>query len=381
MNAILLGPRSMAQSLEGILAQRGVRVAKTVSQQLSGAREELLLMQEKMDFLCIIAEQDPSVTRSTLQGLRLLTDKPIILFGAVTLPAEIMRFIRAGATDYINVAGDFTNELDEILFHMRDQSKRDVQSGEIVAFCGASGGVGVTTLAVNCGIHLAQEGASVVLVDLNLCGGDASLHLGLQPESNILECAVSADDIHAVTVSKLLARHESGLNLLAAPQFLDGQEIMQPESVHRTIGVLAAMHDYVIIDMEDVFHREQIAALTLVDHLYAVFRIEFPSLVRTRRLLDYLSANEMNNVHLCANRMAQGSGISKERAEPVLRRSIDYLIPEETRMATDAVNVGVPAVVEYPRSKLAKACVQISGDMKRNFELKSEINHVSEPIS
>lgn len=381
MNAILLGPWNMAQSLKAILDQRSVRVVKTVSPQLHEAREELALMQEKMDFLCLIAEQDAGDTRSTLQGLRLLTDKPIILFGKVTKPADIMRFIRAGATDYINVASDFLNELDEILIHVQEQSKRVVKTSEVIAFCGASGGVGATTLAVNCGICLAKGGASVALVDLNLCGGDASLHLGLQPESNIMECAVSADDIHAATVSKLLTRHESGLNLLAAPQFLDSQTVMQPESIHRTISVLAETHDYVIVDMEDVFHREQIAALTMADLLYVTFRIEFPSLVRTRRLLDYLAANAISNTHLCANRVTPGCGITKERAESVLRHPIEFMIPEETRNASDAINVGVPAVVEYPRSKLAKSCLQISSDMKRHLELKAEINHVSESIS
>lgn len=381
MNAILLGPPNVAQTLEAILVQRGVRVVKSASARLQDARQEFLSLQEGMDLICVIADSDPNATRSTLQGLRLLTDRPIILFGVVSQPAEIMRFIRAGASDYINVATDFAAELDEIITLMRGQAARVDQRGLAAAFCAASGGVGATTLAVNCAVQLAQTGSRVALVDLNLCGGDAALHLGLQPDSNIMHCPLSPDDVHAITVSKLLTRHDSGVNLLAAPQFLDEQSVMRPEVIHRLVGVLCATHDFVIIDMEDVFHREQLAAMTLADRLFLTFRIEFPSLVRTRRMLDYFAANQFDNVQLCANRMPTGSGISKERAESVLRRSIDYLIPEETRPATDAINVGVPVVKEYPRAKLAKTCIQMSEELQRFLKLRAEANHVSESVT
>ncbi|PQO26456.1 hypothetical protein C5Y97_30440 [Blastopirellula marina] len=381
MNAILLGPSNVAQTLEAILVQRGIRVVKSASASLQEARQEFLLMQDAMDLICVIADSDTNSTRSTLQGLRLLTDRPIILFGVVSQPADIMRFIRAGASDYINVASDFAAELDEIISHMRGQTARIDQRGLTTAFCAASGGVGATTLAVNCATLLAGSGARVCLVDLNLCGGDAALHLGLQPETNLMHCSTNPDDIHAITVNKLLTRHESGLNLLAAPQFLDEQSVLSPEVVHRLIGVLSATHDYVLIDMEDVFHREQLAAMSLTDRMFLTFRIEFPSLVRTRRTLDYFAANQLDNITLCANRMPTGSGISKERAESVLRRSIDYLIPEETRQATDAINVGVPVVLEYPRAKLAKTCVQISEELQRSLKQRAENSHVSEPVT
>lgn len=380
MNAILLGPPGVAQTLETLLVQRGVRVVTSISANLKEAQQELLSIKSQLDLVCVIANSDPASTRSVLQGLRLLTDRPIILFGVISEPTEILRLVRAGATDYINVSSDFVGELDEILAHMRGHSARPEQRGVAVAFCGASGGVGATTLAVNCALHLAlaESRPRVALVDLNLSGGDTALHLGLQPQSTIMHCPVAEEDIHAMTVSKLITRHESGLSLIAAPQYLDDQGVMRPETIHQLISVLTATHDFVIIDLEDVFHREQIAAMSLADRLMVTLRIEFPSIVRTRRLLDYLANIPLENIQLCVNQMPAGSGITRERAEAVLRRPIDYLIPDEIRQATDSLNVGVPVVSEYPRTKLAKTCMQIGDDLLRQLKSRSEVNHVSE---
>jgi pilus assembly protein CpaE len=60
--------------------------------------------------------------------------------------------------------------------------------GALVAFVGARGGVGTTTLAVNTAWHLAnRQTRRVALVDLDLQNGDCALALEIKPSSGLRE--------------------------------------------------------------------------------------------------------------------------------------------------------------------------------------------------
>ena len=62
-----------------------------------------------------------------------------------------------------------------------------------MAFLGAKGGVGTTTLAANYALALQQESKDdVCLVDLNTQLGDAALSLGLEPKFSLVDALESA---------------------------------------------------------------------------------------------------------------------------------------------------------------------------------------------
>ena len=60
----------------------------------------------------------------------------------------------------------------------------------MIAVAGATGGVGTTSLAVNLGCILARDARnSVVLVDLDLCLGDADVFLDTIPDYTLVDVA------------------------------------------------------------------------------------------------------------------------------------------------------------------------------------------------
>ena len=64
----------------------------------------------------------------------------------------------------------------------------------MIAVAGATGGVGTTSLAVNLGCALAADpNNSVVLVDLDLCLGDADVFLDTIPEYTLVDVAQNID--------------------------------------------------------------------------------------------------------------------------------------------------------------------------------------------
>ena len=63
------------------------------------------------------------------------------------------------------------------------------------------GGVGVTTLAVNLSVALAQQGSRVVVVDADLHRSDAATLCGLSEQQSVGDVVTARRDIHETAVT------------------------------------------------------------------------------------------------------------------------------------------------------------------------------------
>src|SRR5207245_10405969 len=90
--------------------------------------------------------------------------------------------------------------------------------GEVFTVCGARGGLGVTTLAVNLAVRMASSsGSEVALVDLDLQRGDVAAFLNLTPLQSLATIAAAHGELDAVFLRGTLTRHASGVFVLPAP--------------------------------------------------------------------------------------------------------------------------------------------------------------------
>lgn len=378
MNAMVYGQRNVAGTLSQVLEQRGINVLDRWDGELSAVRHQIVEHLSAYDILFIIAGDHSDETKTTLRGLRLLTDLPIVVFGIAQAPNQVLQYIRSGATDFIDVSGDFFTDLDEILQSLIARTPEVGASGQKIAVVSASGGSGATTIASNLAVRFAEIGKSTALVDLNLSGGDVAMHLGLESRHSIADCGSISGNIHAVTLNPMLEKHGSGLRVLTGPSFLGDHGVLSPDTVRSVIECLSRFHERTVMDVEDVFHREQLEAVRTASTICAVFRLDFPSLVRTRQLLDHFAVLGIENVRLIANQVVLGSSLQKSKAESVLKRNIDFQIVNETRAVVDSINMGVPLVMENRRSKFSRIIHQIADTLTADFQRESELAHVSE---
>ena len=94
----------------------------------------------------------------------------------------------------------------------------DKKNGKLFVFLGTKGGCGVTTLASNFALALAQESDSkTLLIDLGLPLGDVAINLGIITEYSIATALENPHRVDANLLSTLVAKHSSGLSVLPAP--------------------------------------------------------------------------------------------------------------------------------------------------------------------
>ncbi|PQO38766.1 hypothetical protein C5Y96_02475 [Blastopirellula marina] len=378
MKAVILGPSAVAETLAPVVQQRGVTVVDRIDSDLSAIRAYFEQNSTQCDLMLVVARDDLQETRSVICGLQILMSKPILVFGVARSANDVIQIIRSGAADFIEMSADFLHDLEDSLKRLFDSEVLTKRSGQVISVVSAVGGAGQTAVATNFAINLAaNKRRSTVFVDLNLTGGDAAEQLGITPRQSIADCPRFADEIHTVTVSTLLEQHVSGLKLIAGPSYLGDHSLLPSESVKALIANLAQLNEFVVLDVEDAFHQEQFAALECSDVVIVVTRLDFPSLIRTKRLMEHLEGRDLSGLIVVANKYIKGTSIPEAKFESVMKRRLSVVIPHEPSSVLNGVNMGEPAVLEFPRSKFSQAITKLTNTVLSATPTREMEVHVS----
>ena len=120
----------------------------------------------------------------------------------------------------------------------------------MVAFVGARGGVGTTTLAINLAWHLAdRQKRRVLLLDLDLQNGDCALALNISPTPGLCDALANPQRIDSVFLERAMAAHSERLFVLSAEEPLRGDVDFLAEAVETLVGVLRTQFHYIIVDV------------------------------------------------------------------------------------------------------------------------------------
>ncbi len=156
----------------------------------------------------------------------------------------------------------------------------------MIAVTGATGGVGTTSLAVNLGCSLAADPAnSVVLLDLDLCLGDADVFLDTIPEYTLSDVAQNIARLDLTLLKRSLTKHDTGLYLLPRPVQLEDARHITTDELTRVLGLLKASFTHVIIDTSKGYNALDMHVLNEADDVLLVTQLDLPCLRNVVRLM------------------------------------------------------------------------------------------------
>jgi pilus assembly protein CpaE len=241
-------------------------------------------------------------------------------------------------------------------------------TGRVVAVTSAKGGAGVSHVAANLALALAlPSDRSVVAVDLDLQYGDLPMLLDVRRATGIDELAASlAVDGDEVAPEDHLARHGSGLRVLASPQTpVDALRIDEAVTTH-VLARLRALHDLLIVDVPPGFGDPALVALTRADRIVVIVVPEVTALVRTLRLLGVLRSLDIpeERLLLVFNRTVDSRDLPRDRVEEVLERPMLVDIPHDLALFHRATTTGRPVVdlvPDHPVSRELRRLAQMVG--------------------
>jgi pilus assembly protein CpaE len=290
---------------------------------------------------------------------------PIIMLTSDKEVEQKVKGLRAGADDYL--VKPFHQA--ELLARMKGLLARfgptdgtggavaKPRLGRMIAFYGAKGGVGATTIAINTAIALArQHDRKVVLVDGALQLGDHRVFLDMGNDRKSIIDAVAAPNVDSELLKSVLVQHESGVDLLLAPATPEESDLISEDRMAQVLQTLRAMYDYVIVDVDKRLGDLTLSILDHADELHIVMTADLSCLKNVRLVLDALHriGFQADRLRMILNRSNAFTGISPGAAESALKRRFEAQVENDYRVAITAQNNGTPFAFNKPDSTLGK---------------------------
>jgi pilus assembly protein CpaE len=214
----------------------------------------------------------------------------------------------------------------------------------VITFIGAKGGVGTTTLAVNCGVELAGKKRRTVVADLKPGLGDVALFLGVHSRHTVLDAIENAHRLDTSLLEGLLAKHLSGLELLPGSDQFHRPSGADGEVIETLLGLLADRSEFIVVDAGCQVNASARAALNASDMVGVVMNPDVPSIRNARRLIECIGEMGVrgDRVRVLLNRAGEPYPIPFNEIEEALGSKIFLTIPSDYKSVATALNAGVP---------------------------------------
>jgi pilus assembly protein CpaE len=296
-------------------------------------------------------------------------------------PAVLMRAIRVGAKEFFSLPIK-SEEVAQSLkrFKARRQkpgTHQDRKKGQLISVFGSKGGVGTTTVAVNLAVSMARHdtGSSVVLLDMNTLFGEIPLFLEMSPKFHWGEITKNVDRLDNTFLSNILAKHNTGVQLLPSPAYLNGHVRPTPEIMARLIDLMKRMFDYVIVDGGQSTDDTSLKVFEISDALLLITILSLPCLTNTNKLLKSftdLGYVQKDRIKIVLNRYMKKSEISLKDAETGIGKELFWIIPNDFSSTMSAINNGKPLAQILPKAQITKNFKQLADAISPSGKPKNE---------
>lgn len=238
-------------------------------------------------------------------------------------------------------------------------------SGRLVIVLGVRGGVGATTVAANTAWHLSvEQQRKVILVDLDLHGGDAALQVDTVPSNALVEALEHPDRVDDLFLERGIVNIEKRFDLLSAQEPVSGSVPITEAAVMQLLSKLLPRYRYVFLDMPVDIALQLPAVLRSPGTLLLV---SDGSLVSARELARWhgqLGAESPDRFILhVLNKKGGDTSLPDEALAKVLPKPPDIVIPYDRHVASEA-QLGTHAVQRCATMRHAMAALsrQLTGE-------------------
>jgi pilus assembly protein CpaE len=296
-------------------------------------------------------DKDPELALQTAECLRqsFYHKIAILALSATSDPDLLLRAMRAGYSEFLLkpfAPDEFTDVLVRLEQRWSSTSGRPLNSGKILSFFGAKGGVGTTTLAVHLAMFLVRShGKKVLLIDNHAQLGHVVLYLGMDGSNHhFYDLVQNVSRLDQELLRGFIATHASGLDVLSSPDVYGASWKTDADSVERTLEFLSTQYDFVLLDCEASFEDINLAVVAFSNWIYLVATPEIGAVRDLSRYVDGLIQNEQatRKLQVIINRYSSREAVTIEQIEKAVHLPIALKIPNNYGELVRSINVGEP---------------------------------------
>lgn len=213
----------------------------------------------------------------------------VIVIGRVNDVPLYRDLMRRGVSEYLVAPVeelDLVRTLSE-LFRAPDADP----VGRTIAFMGAKGGVGASTIAHNVAWAVARSlDQPTVVADLDLAFGTAGLDFNQDPPQGIADAVFAPDRLDSNLVDRLLAKCTNNLSLLAAPATLDRSYDFHADAFDVLYDILRSNVPCAVLDVPHSWSAWTKRTLVSADEIVLVATPDLANLRNAKNIIDLARA-------------------------------------------------------------------------------------------
>jgi len=375
LSVMLIGPDgrrrlAVAEALAGSPCQLAGQMASYPDLEQGSQIEE--------DIVILDLDSDTEAALELVETICANSPSTVMVYSASFDSELMLRSMRAGAREFLTYPLKQAALADAIV---RAAARRSTTrapkktDGRLHVFCGVKGGTGVTTIATNFAVTAVREtGGKVLLIDLDMPLGDAALQLGITPQYSTADALQNSVRLDSNFLSRLVAKHESGLAVLASPgSFVPYQ--LNAESVAKLIQVARQEFDQVVIDAGSRYQLHGTALFDPEGVVYLVTDVGVSELRNANRIVSELFPAGRPKLEIILNRFAPSAlGMDEEHITRALTRPAQWRIPEDKATVREMQNTATPlATKDSPVSRAIKQMARTACGLTSEPEKKKKI--------
>jgi pilus assembly protein CpaE len=218
----------------------------------------------------------------------------VIVIGRVNDVELYRELMRRGASEYL-VAPVSPLQLIEVISGLYlDRDAAPI--GRVIAFVGARGGAGASTLAHNVAWCVAEElHINTTMVDLDLPFGTVGLDFNDEASQGVADALAAPERLDDVLLDRLLLKRGDHLSLFTAPAALERDYDAVPEAYESVIDAVRQSTPCVILDLPHGWTPWIRAALLAADDIVVVATPDLTSLRNAKNLVEIVKNARPND--------------------------------------------------------------------------------------
>lgn len=218
----------------------------------------------------------------------------VIAIGHVNDVLLYRELLRRGVSEYVVAPLDVTQVIESIASVYTDPDTGPV--GQVLAFVGAKGGAGSSTVCHNTAFAIATAlETDVVIADLDLPFGTAGLDFNQDPLQGIADALATPERLDEVLLDRLLSRCSDHLSLFAAPNLLDRPYDLDAGACETVLDVVRENVPWVAVDVPHLWTAWAKEVVLKADHVVLTAMPDLASLRNTKNLVDQLKSARPND--------------------------------------------------------------------------------------
>ena len=222
-------------------------------------------------------------------------DTKVVVIGHLNDVVLYRELIRQGVSEYL-VAPLHQMQVIETIAGLF-QNPKSAPLGKVIAFVGAKGGVGSSTIAHNTAWMMSKRYATeTVITDLDLAFGTAGLNFNQDVSNGIYDALGQPDRLDATLIERLLTKLGDKLSLLSGPGGVDREINIEANAIETILNAMRGSVPCIVVDVPNMWAPWIKFTLMHADQVVITATPELASLRNTKNLVDLLKASRPNDL-------------------------------------------------------------------------------------